>query len=305
MVDMEIESQASRSPTARPGKVPARARRALIVLACALMIACGARAPAPWEDRSDPRPHDPAPVHAPAPAVPIPDAHIVRRGESLYSISFRYGLDWRELAHWNAIGEPYVIHPGQALRLREPAAGMPAVARTAPRLPEPEPEPAPGLPPPADTRAAPDRPQPVPAEEPTRAAAPATGAAERAMAGIRWSWPTEGRVTRRFDPNDTRKGIAIAGDRGQPVMAAAEGQVVYSGTGLIGYGELIIIKHSDSMLSAYGHNNRRLVNEGERVRAGQQIAELGINERNEQILHFEIRRNGQPEDPLRYLPPRG
>jgi lipoprotein NlpD len=117
-------------------------------------------------------------------------------------------------------------------------------------------------------------------------------------------WPTLGDVRRSFDPAATRRGIGIGGQAGQAVVAAADGEVVYSGTALIGYGELIIIKHSETMLSAYGHNRRRLVEEGARVRAGQAIAEMGINEQDEDILHFEIRRNGQAEDPLRFLPVR-
>jgi lipoprotein NlpD len=124
------------------------------------------------------------------------------------------------------------------------------------------------------------------------------------VAGVSWRWPTEGRVLRPFDPSATRRGIGITGQAGQPVAAAAAGEVVYSGTALIGYGELVIIKHSESMLSAYAHNQRRLVAEGQRVEAGQTIAEMGMNERDEVLLHFEIRRNGQAEDPLRFLPAR-
>lgn len=128
--------------------------------------------------------------------------------------------------------------------------------------------------------------------------------ATRSAGGVTWRWPTQGDVVRKFDPAATRRGIGVRGQAGQDVLAAADGEVVYSGTALIGYGELIIIKHSETMLSAYGHNRRRLVEEGARVRGGQVIAELGMNERDEQILHFEIRRNGQAEDPLGYLPAR-
>ena len=124
------------------------------------------------------------------------------------------------------------------------------------------------------------------------------------MAGIAWRWPTSGRLARRFDAGATRKGILIAGEGGQPVRAAADGEVVYSGSGLIGYGELVIIKHSASMLSAYAHNRERLVGEGDRVRAGQTIGRMGRNERDETVLHFEIRRDGKPVDPATYLPAR-
>ena len=279
--------------------------------AAALLTACATPPPAPWEDRSAPRPEEPR--ITPPRVVPAPDAHRVERGDSLYSIAFRYRLDWRNLAAWNRIAPPYVIRPGQWIRLSAPA-DRPVVAEHRPEpAPAPEarrepavrpvPESVPVPEPEPETEPEPVRADPAPAE-PSRAPAPIAEAVERNVAGVNWRWPTEGRVTRRFDAGDTRKGIHIAGQAGQPVTAAADGQIVYSGTGLIGYGELIIVKHSDSMLSAYGHNNRRLVNEGERVRAGQQIAELGINERNEQILHFEIRRNGQPEDPLRFLPAR-
>ena len=121
---------------------------------------------------------------------------------------------------------------------------------------------------------------------------------------MNWRWPTAGTVARGFNPGDTRKGILIAGTPGQPVRAAADGTVVYSGNGLIGYGELIIVKHNDSMLSAYAHNRARRVSEGAAVRAGEEIATLGRNERDESVLHFEIRRNGQPVDPVGFLPRR-
>lgn len=121
---------------------------------------------------------------------------------------------------------------------------------------------------------------------------------------MRWSWPTDGKLVRGFNANDARKGILIGGSAGQPVRATADGEVVYSGNGLIGYGELVIIKHSDRMLSAYAHNRERLVSEGERVRAGQTVARMGRNEDGIDVLHFEIRRDGRPVDPADYLPRR-
>ena len=121
----------------------------------------------------------------------------------------------------------------------------------------------------------------------------------------KWLWPVEGRIISNFKPNDpSRKGIDIGGKEGQPVIASASGEVVYSGSGLIGYGELIIIKHSEQLLSAYAHNRKRLVKEGEKVAAGDRIAELGKNDRSQPMLHFEIRLNGTPKDPLNYLPRR-
>ena len=120
-----------------------------------------------------------------------------------------------------------------------------------------------------------------------------------------WQWPAEGMLASRFVAGEpTQQGIDIAGQSGQPVRAAADGVVVYSGSGLVGYGELVIVKHNDAWLSAYGHNRARLVNEGQRVKAGQQIAEMGHSGAARDMLHFEIRFNGKPVDPLSYLPKR-
>jgi lipoprotein NlpD len=117
-----------------------------------------------------------------------------------------------------------------------------------------------------------------------------------------WKWPTEGRVISAFAPADaSRAGVDIGGNAGQPVIAAADGEVVYSGSGLRGYGELIIIKHSPDVLSAYGHNAKRLVKEGDKVKAGQKIAEMGTDPSHREMLHFEIRRNGKPIDPVAFL----
>lgn len=147
---------------------------------------------------------------------------------------------------------------------------------------------------------------PAPLPTPAPAPAAASGQAEvRAVGGINWRWPTRGEVIRNYRADDlSRQGIGIAGTSGQAVVAAADGQVVYSGSGLRGYGELIIIKHSAEYLSAYGHNRRRLVNEGEQVRAGQAIAELGRTGADRDMLHFEIRRGGSPVDPAGFLPRR-
>ncbi len=161
--------------------------------------------------------------------------------------------------------------------------------------------PASGLAPPAPAPA-----NPIPtrasAAEPSATAIPALSAP---VGGIAWRWPAKGRVIERFMAGDaTRQGVDIAGNAGDPVSATADGVVVYSGSGLVGYGELIIIKHSDEWLSAYGHNRKRLVQEGQRVQAGQQIAEMGRTGANRDELHFEIRRNGRPVDPQQFLPQR-
>ncbi|RPH97674.1 MAG: LysM peptidoglycan-binding domain-containing protein [Lysobacterales bacterium] len=256
------------------------------------------------------------------------DGHYrVRRGDSLHAIAFKYGLDWRALAEWNDIREPYTIYPDQQLRLSPPGAQPStqvvtrpapeparAVSREGPASGEdsvvdgsPDDQDSPG------TTAGPalaESPPPVrdtpPAGDPQPANTPATPAEPLPLTDPeRWLWPAEGRLLSRFHADDpARKGIQIGGDEGQPVMATAAGEVVYSGSGLIGFGELIIVKHSDRMLSAYAHNRRRLVVEGQRVAAGEQLAEMGRNDRNQPMLHFEIRVNGAPQDPLKYLPGR-
>jgi len=132
----------------------------------------------------------------------------------------------------------------------------------------------------------------------------ATGGS-RTVEGISWRWPTSGQIISRFVGGEpTRQGIGVAGNAGQAVVATADGEVVYSGSGLIGYGELIIVRHSDTFLSAYGHNRQRLVSEGQKVKAGQQIAEMGRSGASRDMLHFEIRKNGKPVDPLPFLPAR-
>jgi lipoprotein NlpD len=237
----------------------------------------------------------------------------VRRGDSLHAIAFNFGLDWREIARWNGIDAPYVIYPDQVLRLGpapqasrsvtttaarpHPSSTERAVTRTVDVAPEPA-QTAPPEPPktqvPASQQAQETRSPPA-----QPASSPAVGPADPKA----WLWPVEGRLISRFRANDpSRNGIEIGGREGQSVRAAAAGEVVYSGNGLIGYGELIIIKHSDRMLSAYGHNRTRLVAEGQAVAAGEKIAEMGKDERNRDLLHFEIRRDGTPQDPLRYLP---
>ncbi|HEX7990868.1 MAG TPA: peptidoglycan DD-metalloendopeptidase family protein [Stenotrophomonas sp.] len=202
---------------------------------------------------------------------------IVRRGDTLFGIARINNITPRDLAAWNGLSEPYTIYPGQALRLypggatasRPPASSGSTTTATRPATP-----------PPATT------PTPV-------------------NSGIAWRWPAEGALVGRFVAGEaTKQGVDIAGSSGQAVRAAGPGVVVYSGAGLVGYGELIIIKHNDQWLSAYGHNRKRLVNEGQSVKAGDQIAEMGRTGTSRDMLHFEIRYNGKPVDPLVYLPNR-
>ncbi|MCO5784980.1 LysM peptidoglycan-binding domain-containing protein [Pseudomonas sp. G11-1] len=224
-------------------------------------------------------------------------SHVVQRGETLYQIAFRYGWDWKALAANNNLRQPFTIYPGQRISLETRSS---AVARAPTRTP-----PAASRP----TSSPPVRSTPAPAPAPVKSGAekqtvtnkPASTPAPAALTG--WQWPAQGPLIARFQSNASlNKGIDIAGQLGQPVFAAANGSVVYAGRGLIGYGDMIIIKHDDDFLSAYAHNSRLLVKEGEQVRVGQKIAEMGSSGTDRVKLHFEIRRRGQPVDPLGYLP---
>nr|WP_218173530.1 peptidoglycan DD-metalloendopeptidase family protein [Pseudomonas gingeri] len=223
--------------------------------------------------------------------------HVVVRGDTLFSIAFRYGWDWKALAARNNIPEPYTIHVGQAIRFDGRSNSTPAVATSTTTSSSSSsskititrrPVTAAGTPAatPAATAAATPTPPPGPAPK-------------------GWAWPSNGILIGKFSSNGSlNKGIDIAGDLGQPVLAASDGSVVYAGSGLRGYGELVIIKHSDTYVSAYGHNRRLLVREGQQVKVGQTIAEMGSTGTDRVKLHFEIRRQGKPVDPLQFLPRR-
>jgi len=214
---------------------------------------------------------------------------VVRQGDTLYNLARTYNITPRDLSAWNGLSDPNTIYPGQSLRLYPSSSG--AVV---------------SLPPPVTT---PPSGSSNNASSPTVSTTPVTPPSNSPPpinSGISWQWPTEGRVTGRFAANDpTKEGIDIAGSNGQAVRATASGVVIYSGAPpTLYYGELIIIKHNDHWLSAYGHNRKRLVNEGQTVSAGQHIAEMGRTGTDRDILHFEIRHDGKPVDPLRYLPAR-
>ncbi len=233
-----------------------------------------------------------------------PDTYKVRPGETLYSIAWKHNLDYRVLAHWNGIRPPYRIYPGQRLYLR-PHASNPPPKRAAGNVRKPAPKP----------RATTSRPRPSASTGSGRKPAPATArkskphkppaSSARQSARLTWTWPLRGRILKGYrEDAPGRKGIDIAGKPGQPVVAAASGKVVYAGSGLAGYGNLLIIKHNSRFFSAYAHNRRLLVREGSRVKKGQKIAEVGDTDADRPMLHFEIRRDGRPVDPLRYLPRR-
>lgn len=218
----------------------------------------------------------------------------VQRGDTLYSIASRYGWEWKALAVRNGIAPPYTIRVGQVIRFGDGRAQVASVV------------PSPAVASPGRAPLSSPKGVTAPAPQATQAASiPAAAAGAPAISAKGWAWPANGQLIGLFSSNSSlNKGIDIAGELGQPVLAASAGSVVYAGSGLRGYGELVIIKHSDTYVSAYGHNRRLLVREGQQVKAGQTIAEMGSTGADRVKLHFEIRRQGQPVDPLQYLPRR-
>lgn len=215
--------------------------------------------------------------------------HVVRSGDTLYSIAWRYGRDYQKLAALNSIPPPYRIVPGQRITLDS--------SRVEPPVKRPTPAAQPSRPQTGGYKKPPANDKPIQEKVANQ---------RDNRVNISWQWPATGTVLRRFSMQGAavNKGIDIAGQRGDPVLAAAPGKVVYSGPGMVGYGNLIIIKHNDDLLSAYAHNSVLRVDEGEVVKAGQRIAEIGSSGTTRNQLHFEIRRNGKPVDPLFYLPKR-
>jgi lipoprotein NlpD len=215
--------------------------------------------------------------------------HVVAQGDTLYSIAFAHNMDVRSLALANNLATPYTIYPGQ--RLSVSASGVSASAIDAvpqiPAAPAGEAAPDPGR-----------RPQAAIDER-------RTGSVNtREVDGVTWQWPAEGRLLSTFSEASAARGIDIAGNRGQAVYAAADGDVVYAGSGIQGAGNLVIVRHNDRHLSAYMHNSAMLVGEGDRVSAGDKIAEIGSGPSGRDMLHFEVRVDGKPVDPVRYLPMR-
>nr|WP_242634279.1 peptidoglycan DD-metalloendopeptidase family protein [Marinobacter salicampi] len=225
--------------------------------------------------------------------------HVVKPGESLYSIAWRYGRDYRELGNANNMSPPYSVKSGQVLRLDLRGKVTQASSGRA------SPTPTAKAPPPSQKTAPAPRPQAAPKVEKAPVAGAPLAKQAQTVSGVVWQWPHVGTVIAGFSTSGkVNKGIDIAGNAGDPVKASAAGNVVYAGSGLLGYGNLIIVNHNEHFLSAYAHNRKILVKEGEEVRAGQTIAELGSSGSDRNKLHFEIRRNGNPVDPLPYLPPR-
>jgi len=219
--------------------------RAITILALSLLLtSCGGQST--WQDGSQ--------------------THVVRRGETLFSISWRYGKDPDDVARWNRLGDGSLIYPGQVIYLSPPNGSTSRTTTASKQSTKPLPQ--------------------IPAQP-----------------SPKWAWPTAGRINVEFGAKPgTGTGVLINGKDGQPIVAAASGRVVYSGSGLIGYGQLIILKHNDTYLSAYGYTASLLVKEGQEVKQGQKIATMGEGPERKPRLHFEIRRNGQPINPRPFLP---
>ena len=302
-------------------------KHAVVAALLALTLAgCAARRPAPVVDRLPGETPPPAAAEAP-PAPPAPPVekplptHVVKRGETVVGIALQYGLDYRELAAWNNIANPNVLSVGQVLVVAAPPGTKPPAGPVTMPLVSPGPpiearplansaaakvEPRgqkipytdralaqlsgtePGAPPP-----------PVVAEAPPPVAEPEKPAGTD-REDVDWMWPAKGKVLAPF--SEGSKGVDIGGRKGAPVLAAASGRVVYAGAGLRGYGKLIIIKHNNTWLSAYAHNDNLLVKEQQDVRKGQKIAEMGQTDADQVKLHFEVRREGKPVDPAKILP---
>jgi lipoprotein NlpD len=272
-----------------------------LMLACALFAACTSpnRAPAPVEDRGAPR----QATVAPESARNLPGAenagklgfHTVRPGETLIRIALESGQNWRDIARWNNLDNPNVIEVGQVLRVSPPSTTTAAADVVGRPLP---PASAAMLP----ASAAGSAPRGSATAVVPGAAPAGSGSAEEDIA---WQWPTSGTssVLAGFD-EQKNKGLDLGGRAGDPVLASADGRVVYAGAGLRGYGNLIILKHNNTYLTAYAHNQSLLVKEDQTVRKGQKIAEMGATDSDRVKLHFEIRRQGKPVDPTRYLPAR-
>ena len=262
------------------------------ILAVTTLAGCSRQVPAPISNRPPP------------PANKI-DHHIVSAGETLYSIAWRYGLDHRKLATANGIRAPDTIYSGQRLTLdlsKKPAV-IAAVTKPAAK-PQPSARPTPeptSRPRPKPTTRPAARPRPQVATRPA-ATEPPRSPPVTLPKTWRWQWPVKGRVVRYFDTNKRFKGIHIHAKRGSAVKAAGPGVVVYAGNGLHSYGRSIIVKHSDVYLSFYALNRRLLVKEGDRVAAGQTIAEVGGDLNDPNRIYFEIRRDGNSTDPIRLLP---
>jgi lipoprotein NlpD len=229
-----------------------------------------------------------------------PGYHVVKPGDTLIRIGLENGQNWRDLVKWNNLDKPNQIEVGQVLRVVPPTVDAAAVSTHGVSSSRLETRPLDARPSAASTPASTTAATGV-------AAAPAASAGQPALRDgddeVLWTWPAPGKLLAGFD-EARNKGLTIGGQAGEPVLAAADGRIVYAGSGLRGYGNLVIIKHNATYLTAYAHNQTLLVKEDEAVRRGQKIAEMGSSDADQVKLHFEIRKQGKPIDPAKLLPPR-
>lgn len=306
-------------------------RYALLASTPLWLLACASHAPVPTSERAPVEIEKPLRAAAPATA-PASDGtvYVVKKGDTLYSIALDHGQYYKDIAAWNNLENPSRINVGQQLRMSPPGSEGAPVAVVKPIAGPAAVEVRPvGAKAPAEintdtlkrepkggkvvyseealakAREAGMAPKPVETPPPPRTVElkPAAEAAAIAEGAIDWTWPTNGKLTASF-VEGSNKGIDIAGTQGDPVLAAAPGKVVYSGTGLRGYGKLVIVRHNAEFLSAYAHNSQILVKEGDAVARRQKIAEVGSTDAESPRLHFEIRRQGKPVDPMKFLPAR-
>ena len=267
-------------------------------------VSSGRSVPAPVEDhptvkmKQAPKPTTAAPAPAPAPTAAAtsqpdqsnkPGYYTVKQGDTLIRIGLDHGQNWRDIMRWNALENPNVIEVGQVLRVAPPSA------TTSPEEVVVKP-----VTPPGNVAGSQVDPKTNPQNQTAPATTPAPEGAEEQLA---FMWPAQGSVMTPFD-DAKNKGIDIGGKLGEPVLASADGKVVYAGAGLRGYGNLVILKHNNTYLTAYAHNQTLLVKEDQQVKRGQKIAEMGNSDSDQVKLHFEIRKLGKPVDPSKLLAPR-
>ena len=305
-----------------------RLSRSLLLSGVVLAVAgcASTQNKAPVEDRKAPRPAAAAPVAAPvappaaSPASTMPPAtdaakvqpgaenagkagyYTVKPGDTLIRLALDNGQPWRDVVRWNGLENPNLIEVGQVLRVVPPNVDASAVASRGVAPAKVEARPLDGKPAAATATASAASAAAPPAAAVAAAAPPAPAARDNEDEPA-WAWPASGAVLAGFDEN-RQKGLAITGKAGDPVLAAADGRVVYAGSGLRGYGNLVIVKHNNTYLTAYAHNQALLVKEDQVVRRGQKIAEMGASDAERVQLHFEIRRQGRPIDPAKLLPAR-
>jgi len=274
-----------------------------LLSAMALAGCANKNRPAPVEDRSPNAGRVPAKMVASADNAGKPGYYSVKAGDTLIRIGMDNGQSWRDIARWNNIENPNLIEIGQVLRVTPPEETGVVVRPVSSTnvVTSPAPTNSASTSAPASNTSA-VRP-PVSAANPPHASTPANNLAnsDSAEDAVSFQWPTRGNVLAGFD-EVKNKGIDIAGKAGDPVLAAADGKVVYAGSGLRGYGNLVILKHNNTYLTAYAHNQSLLVKEDQAIKRGQKIAEMGNSDADQVKLHFEIRRQGKPVDPAKYLP---